>query len=114
MTDKQFCVLCERELCFRWTDTHGVGVCTTCGLPYKIFHYENSKPIERPPSCALKPEALPMARSYWGETQSKVFPGCYDMGVGINGSTFSGATIEEIKKFDTWVRKHPELNLSNV
>lgn len=32
------CALCNSRLSFRWTDTHGVGVCTKCGL-YRIYHY---------------------------------------------------------------------------
>jgi len=56
------CDCCENDLAFRWTDTHGVGACIRCGLPYTILHYEgegsNRQRIEKPPEAALTSDGV--------------------------------------------------------
>lgn len=64
---KLCCVVCDSELHFRWTDTHGVGVCSVCGTPYRILHYEDDTRVERPPECLLTPEGGSIARRYYKE-----------------------------------------------
>lgn len=100
------CAVCEKRLLFRWSDTHGVGVCDTCGLPYTIYHYENDARVEKPPSIAVKEAWLPLAREYWTETNRRVFPGAFDMGIfrSRGSRTYSGATDDDMRDFDDWLK----------
>jgi hypothetical protein len=104
------CAVCGTPLAARWTDTHGVGACCTCGLPYRLYHYENNERVEKPPSVAVKDEWLPLAREYWTETKRRVFPGQFDMGVfrSRGGRTYSGATEDEMRDFDGWMDTHKD------
>ena len=47
-----------------------------------------------------------MARQYWEETKSRVFPAVYDMGLERAGRTYSGASREECEAFDGWMETH--------
>lgn len=71
----QKCEVCESELRFHWTDTHGVGVCGECGAPYKIYHYENvdgeSRRVDRPPLILLLQSGINIAKRYWSEQRSR-------------------------------------------
>ena len=101
------CDCCDNELSFRWFDLHGVGACTTCGMPYRIYHYEGEgderKSVSKPPELMLKDEVIPLAREYWSTFRSRVFPAIYDMGfTERDGRSFSGATPEEERKFQEW------------
>ena len=99
------CAVCEGELSVRWTDTHGVAACGRCGLPYRLYHYENDVRVDKPPSIAVKESWLPLAREYWQETRQRVFPGAFDMGVfrSRGGRTYSGASEDEMTAFDEWI-----------
>lgn len=99
------CAVCDWPLSFRWSDTHGVGVCNRCGLPYRIYHYENDARVAKPPTIAVKEAWLPLAREYWQQNKKRVFPGIYDIGPlrSRAGRTYSGATEEEMGEFGTWI-----------
>lgn len=57
--------MCGAAFAFRWTDAHGVGECTKCGAPYRIYHYgDDGKPVERPPELILPPEVVPQLRAF--------------------------------------------------
>ena len=98
------CEVCDNELSFQWSDTHGVGACFTCGTPYTIFHYDdNKKRIDKPPEVALDKTGVDMAKRYWSECHRRVFPGCFDVGfLGGRSTTYSGATQEDITAFNDW------------
>jgi len=101
------CVVCGSEWYFRWTDTHGVGVCAVCGTPYRILHYDGGKRVAKPPQCQLLPEWIPIAQRYHAETGGMVDPGGFDMGIlGGRNATYSGATREDVVKWDTWLAAH--------
>ena len=104
------CAVCNSELYCRWTDTHGIGVCGTCGLPYVLYHYdEDKKRVKKPPSLAVDDAWLPLACAYWRETRERVFPGAYDMGSRSRGGrTYSGATQEQMEAFDVWMKAHKD------
>ncbi len=105
------CAVCNTPSpSFRWSDTHGIGVCHRCGLPYRIYHYENNERVEKPPSIAVKEAWLPLAREYWQETGRRVFPSAFDMGIfrGRGGRTYSGASEEEMREFDAWLSLRKE------
>jgi len=108
MSDEVKCECCGERLVFQWSDTHGVGVCTRCGLPYTIYHYEgegaDSRRVDKPPSPALTAEGITVAKRYWTEKQRRVYPACYDMGLGRNGYSYSGASAEDCNLFNTWYR----------
>lgn len=109
------CELCCERLAFAWSDTHGVGVCCNCGLPYVIIHYEKdangeSVRVEKPPEIAVRADWMPTIRRFWEETHSRVAPGGYDCGfigeAGRNGRTYSGATHEHMRVWGDWLDAH--------
>jgi hypothetical protein len=110
MTDEQkTCDCCGERLYFQWSDTHGVGVCITCGLPYRIYHYEKveggpEQRVEKPPEVALKPSGVEIAKRYWNEKRRRVFPAYFDMGIlgSRGGRSYSGATAGDIEAFAEW------------
>lgn len=103
MMERPNCVVCDNQLSFTWTDTHGVGSCTNCGMPYTIYHYENDVRVDRPPQSAITEEGIAIARRYWAETKRRCFPGAYDMGIsGRRGATYSGATEADFRAWDEW------------
>ena len=53
------CIICGNGLRTRWTDTHGIGACVNCGCPYRLFHYEDNKAVD-------KPETKKRRYYYWG------------------------------------------------
>ena len=110
MSERQKCECCETELMVQWSDTHGVGACTTCGMPYTIYHYEEvdgkKTSVDKPPSIAIVPEWVEIGKRYWQETRGRVFPASFDMGIGRSGRSYSGATLEDCKKFDAWCEAH--------
>ena len=101
------CAVCDAELRFRWTDTHGVAVCANCGAPHRILHYDGNKRVEKPPECQLLPEWIAVSRRYFAETKRMVDPGGFDMGIlGGRKATYSGATREDGEAWDTWLKEH--------
>lgn len=104
------CATCGKELSYRWTDTHGIGVCLNCATPYKLLHYAaDGHPLDLPPSPALDATGMAIAKRYWDETGKKTFPGVYDF-TGVHhrrgDATYSGATAGEIQAFDAWYDAH--------
>lgn len=97
------CAICEKPLAFRWSDTHGIGACTTCGLPYRIYHYENDQRVEKPPSIAIDEAWLPLGRKYWAETHRRTFPAAFDFMRGRGGRSYSGASEDECEEFHAWM-----------
>lgn len=106
MADRMKCECCDYELHVQWSDTHGIGACLTCGLPYRILHYEDDKRVDKPPSVALSPVGVEIAKRYWREEHRRVFPAAYDMGVGRSGRSYSGASAEDCEKFGAWYKAH--------
>jgi len=101
------CKLCEKDLHFRWTDTHGVAVCDNCGLPYTVYHYKDDKPVDKPPEVAIKESWIPLGKKYWNEHHQMVFPASYDMGIlASRDYSYSGATASDIQQFDNWLGDH--------
>jgi hypothetical protein len=104
------CTVCTDALRFQWTDTHGVGVCISCGTPYTIYHYENDQRVDQDPEIALSDYGVEIAKKYWADKQRRVFPGSYDMGffgrAGRNGRTYSGATVDDVDEFNEWYEAH--------
>jgi hypothetical protein len=104
MSDRPTCAVCESMLSVTWTDTHGVGACIVCALPYRIYHYDGDQRVDKAPSLAVDDKWLPLAREYWTENRRRVFPACYDMGfLGSRGRTYSGASEEDILLFNEWM-----------
>lgn len=113
--EKPQCLVCgSSPIYFRWTDSHGIGVCTTCGLPHRVFHYEgeegNLRRVDKPPKTTITPGWVEVAKKYWEETKRRVFPGDHDMGLTRNQTaTYSGATKEQNKAFWEWVKSHEDI-----
>ena len=105
------CDVCETRLSFTWSDQHGVGVCVTCGLPYRIYHYEEhggtSVRVDKPPTIAIRDAWMPIGKRYWLEMRRRVFPGAFDMGfLGGRSHTYSGATRDDVQAWDSWLKTH--------
>lgn len=98
----QRCDCCGDALRLQWTDTHGVAVCIACGLPYRVYHYENDKRIDKAPEMCLTPEGLGIARRYWAERNRRVYPACFDMGILRGRASYSGATRDDCEEFNSW------------
>lgn len=100
------CEICGEALHCRWTDTHGIGACLTCGAPYTLFHYEKvdgeNRLLNKPPELAIKKEWLTLTRQCWKETKSNVAPGAFNFG----GSSYEVATPEEFDKNREWFKSH--------
>ena len=104
MTDKDMkCDCCTEPIAFRWTDTHGVAVCTNCGLPYRIYHYEDDKRVEKPPEITLTPEAFELAKEYWEERHDRVFPAVHSFFSPSSGYSYCGATPAQQTRFYDWI-----------
>lgn len=106
------CVICDTEKTgFQWSDTHGVGVCYQCGMPYTLYHYEgegdDSKRVDKEPTPAIREDWIPVGRRYWEETHRRVFPASYDMGF-LSGRdrSYSGATQDDCRSFNEWLDAH--------
>jgi hypothetical protein len=111
MSEQQKCDCCESALFFQWCDTHGIGVCTTCGLPYTIYHYEGEGEartrVDKAPEMALTVEGLAIAKRYWTERKRRVFPAAYDMGIlSRRDRSYSGATHDDIREFEDWYEQN--------
>ena len=96
------CTICEKKFVFRWTDTHGIAACMTCGAPYRIYHYdpETKKRIDKQPEMMLKYPHV--SKQYWKEHQRNVAPGAFN----IPGSSYEVATQEDGEIFYEWWEKH--------
>jgi hypothetical protein len=102
---KMECIICKEELSFRWTDTHGIGACLRCGMPYRIYHYdENKERIERPPEPTVRQEWIPHLRRYWDENQRNCYPGAHN----FPGSSFEVASAKDFEVFNNWIEAHLE------
>lgn len=106
------CICCEDDLAFQWSDTHGVGACIKCGMPYRIFHYEGpegaQKRVEKPPECCILEVWQPIGKRYLQETGRRVFPAEFDMGFGREGRSYSGATPDDHSAFWKWIDEHKD------
>lgn len=99
------CLVCGNQLTFQWSDTHGIGCCTTCGMPYRFYHYEDNKRVDKPPEPTLTEAGVEVAKRYWNERRRRVFPACHDMGVERGGRSYSGATSEDVREFGDWYKR---------
>lgn len=107
--ERPICAVCDEPLSAVWTDTHGVGACRTCGLPYRLYHYENDERVDKPPAIAVDEAWVPLAREYWTLCRRRVFPATFDMGFfGSRERTYSGASREDITEFDAWMERQKD------
>ncbi len=98
-TTEPACIVCESKYAFRWTDTHGIGACITCGAPYRLIHYdENKKREDGPPELLTRVEWLPWVRAYWEKNRRNAFPGYGN----FPGSSYEVATKEDVEALNTW------------
>ncbi len=71
------CEICQSELRYTWTDTHGVAQCLTCGTPYRIIHYDAAeRVVKRAPEIRVLAEYIPAVRQYWEEHHRMMPSGC--------------------------------------
>ena len=97
------CEICENDLAIRWTDTHGIGACITCGTPYKIYHYdENNKRVDKSAENLILPEWISLMKQYWNENKRNCDPGAFN----FPGSNYEVATKEDFEIYNKWMEKH--------
>ena len=85
---------------FEWCDTHGIAVCSQCGNPYRLFHYEGEKRVDKPPESLTKEEFKPIMRQYWEETKTRQpKPFC------IPGSSYDPTTVAQVKAYNQWMEE---------
>ena len=100
MAEDLKCAICDWPLVFVWTDTHGVAQCARCGAPYRVYHYEDDKRVEKPAECLIAEASLPLFRSCWESCNSPMsavwlslsFPG--GQGVATDGRAFDKCFAE--------------------
>ena len=97
------CEICEKELRFSWTDTHGVGQCINCGAPYRIYHYDGDHRLDKPPELQIKEEYRERIKQYFRENQRKIPSG---FSFGYAGTTQELATREDAEKFYSWMESN--------
>ena len=97
-TKEFICPICDTvKPSFAWTDTHGVAQCTTCGVPIRLYHYDDeNKRVEKAPECVVLATAIPLLRRYRAETGKLIpsgcsFPGGYEL-----------AKKEDFEAFNEW------------
>lgn len=99
------CGICgDGRLCIRWTDHHGVGACSRCGAPYRVYHYEGDKRVDKPPQLLFLPEWVPLMKRYWEENHRNCDPGAYNM----PGSSYEVATEEDFGVHANWMEAHKD------
>ena len=103
------CAVCDSSLMCKWTDTHGIGACGTCGCPYRLYHYENDQPVDKAPTLAVKEAWIPLAREYWQAEHRRVFPAAFDIAF-LSGHerSYSGATPEDCKAFKAFLESRKD------
>lgn len=95
------CIVCDvAKMAFCWTDTHGVAQCSSCGTPYRLFHYEDGKRVEKAPETTVRDAWIPLLRKFRAETGGIIpsghsFPGGQEM-----------AKAEDFQKFNNWCDAH--------
>lgn len=93
------CAICGTvDAAFTWTDTTGIGKCTTCGTPHQFIGYSKDgipKALDVPKFCVDK-SFLRAFQEYWKVTKSKI-PDFYS----FTGD--SAAREEEQNKFQQWI-----------
>ena len=104
--DNKKCLICDNDLYCSWTDTHGVGQCTSCGAPYRLYFYEDNKRVEREPEILLKEKFIPWCKEYWEQFHKPMgsghsFPGGQEL-----------ATTEEHNEHVRFLNKKLELQES--
>jgi hypothetical protein len=101
------CPICDDDLSFRWTDTHGIGACLTCNTPVRIYHYEGEGDdrhhVEKPPGFIILEEWIPVLRKYWQETKSRAPNGC-----NFPGSSYEPCGYEEFERWNKWCEEHDD------
>ena len=98
------CEICNGPLRCRWTDTHGIGACFHCGAPYRIYHYEDNRRVEKPPELLLKQEWVELTRRYWQEVGRNVSPGFGN----FPGSSYEVVTREDADSVNAWFDAHKD------
>ena len=93
------CVICDDSLSVTWTDTHGVGQCLRCGAPYRLYHYEGNKRLDKPPLFVLDDEAVPEIRQFYADTNAKL--SAVGMGLSLQGG-YDVAKRDDIEAWNTW------------
>jgi hypothetical protein len=83
-----------------------VGACHRCGAPYRLYHYEDGKRVEKPPECSFQEWYIPFARRYWHAHHRNVDPGAYN----FPGSSYEVAQHADFEAHRAWHEAHrPEI-----
>ena len=94
------CIVCDQRPTWAWTDTHGVAQCVHCGTPYRLYHYEGDKRVEKAPECQALPAWVPLLRRYREETKHKI-PGGFSFSAG-----YEVAQPDDFEAFNAWCNKN--------
>ncbi len=95
------CEVCGVEdITFQWSDFHGEGMCTKCGVPYQLrAGSEAQKKEGNYPYLRMKDEWVPIAQEYHKETGAWTYFGM-----------MLGGRPPGMDEFYAWVDKnHPEM-----
>jgi len=98
------CIICDDEpMGVRWTDTHGIAACLMCNTPYRIYHYENDKRVDKPATCLVSEEWVPFTREFWEERRRKI-----PHNLNMPGSSYEICTQKDFEFWNNWCDENNE------
>ena len=102
--DSKQCLICKEDIVVRWTDTHGIAQCNKCGAPYRIYHYENDKRVDREPELQLRADFIEPCREYW-QQKRRPMPGGFSF-----AADYEVSSEEDREEWYAWMDSHkPQL-----
>ena len=110
MAEQTSCLICDRQAGFQWTDTHGVGQCSSCGAPYRLYHYDGANQrIDKPAEFILFPELIPLLRQFIAESPGR----CIHAGCSFPGG-YEKASNSQANEYYEWLDAHGAKEICEV
>jgi hypothetical protein len=100
--EKWTCAVCGEAPSFEWCDYHGVAQHRPCGAPYRLYHYENEKRVDKAPELLISSAYLDAVRRYWAETR-RAMPGGHSFGHRGDSGAQEMATRDDAEAFYAWI-----------
>jgi hypothetical protein len=103
------CPVCQKRfVAGHWTDTYGVCVCSSCGVPWRILPGATDTPnhsVGEWPVCLVKQEWINPLRLYLKENPGRLIPSGYN----FTGSSFEMCSSEDFEAYNKYFDEHQEL-----
>ena len=95
------CLICENDFIQgHWTDTHGVAICASCGVGYRILHRDDEgKLLDKEPELLVKKEWIPKLNQYKKDNPDRLIPA----GFNFPGSSYEMCSADDSDCFNQWL-----------